>query len=53
MLLPDDEIEVIAIKNGKYWKSIMTIRDWKKFKKKAGYKYLAYEIGFSQYKTEN
>jgi hypothetical protein len=53
MLLPDTEIEIIAIKNGKYYKQIMTVWQWQHFKKKKGFRYKAYELGFSQYKTEN
>ena len=53
MLLPDDNIEIIAIKNGKYWKTIMTVREWQNFKKKKGFRYIAYEIGYSQFKLEN
>ena len=53
MLAPETEIEVIAMKNGLYWKQIMTYAEWVKIKKKRGYKYLAYEIGVSQYKLED
>lgn len=45
-------IELIASKEGKHWKILMTISEWRNFKKKPGFTYLAYQIGFSQYKLE-
>lgn len=42
-------IEVIAIKDNKAYKSIMTISEWKTLKKKKGYRYIAYQLGFSNF----
>lgn len=53
MLVDDDEIEVIAFKDNKYWKTIMTFREWKKFPRKKGFRYIAFEVGFSQFNLEN
>lgn len=53
---PDHDIEVIATKNGKHYKLEMNSSDLFNFlkdKKKEGYKYLAYQKGFSQYKLES
>lgn len=52
----DENIEVIAIKNDICKKKIMKLSHWYdliKNKPKNGFKYKAYQIGFSQYKTEN
>lgn len=50
---PDKELEVIATKDGKHYIQYMDRAEWAVFKKKKGYKYIAYQKGFSQYKLEN
>jgi len=49
LLFDDENIEIIAMKGDKIFKTIITISEWKRFKKKSGWKYVAYQIGFSQY----
>ena len=53
MLLPDTVIEIIATKNGKHYKMVMTVEQWKYKERKKKYKYQEYQLGFSQYKLEN
>ncbi len=52
-LSKDTPIEVIATKNGKHFKQVMTIAKWQSFEKKPGYSYKTYQLGFSQFQTEN
>lgn len=53
MLEDSEKVEVIASKDGKDYKSIMIFGLWKVLKKKNGFSYRAYQIGFSQFKLEN
>lgn len=46
-------IEVIALKNGLYYRSVMTVLEYRNFKKKSGFSYSCYELGFSQFKIEH
>lgn len=50
LLRPETKIEVVAIKNGKaISKKEMTILEWESLSRKQGFKYYAYQKGFSQY----
>jgi hypothetical protein len=50
--LPQDtEIEVIAKKGETVVKKIMTIKEFKEIKRKKGWEYSSFQIGFSKYKT--
>jgi len=53
ILSPDTTIEVIATKNGKHYKQVMTMEKWQSFEKKPGFTYQTFQAGFSQFKTEN
>ena len=53
MLPPDTVIEIIATKEGKHYKMIMTVAEWKVKERKPNYKYQSFQLGFSQYKLEN
>lgn len=53
MLEDSIEIEIIAIKGEICHKMIMTLLNWKSFKRNRNYVYKAYQLGFSQYKLEN
>jgi hypothetical protein len=53
MLFPDTIIEIIAFKDNKYYKMVMTIAEWKIKPKKKGFRYQMYQLGYSQYKIEN
>lgn len=46
-------IEVIATKNGKNFKELMPLEKWKSLDRKPGFTYSAYQVGFSQFVTEN
>ena len=49
-MIPDSElIEVIAIKDNKYYKSIMTYAEYRKLKRKKGFCYLAFQLGYSAF----
>lgn len=48
----DTIIEVIRISDGNIQKKDMSLRDWKAFKKQPNVQYIAYQKGFSQFKTE-
>jgi hypothetical protein len=48
----DDIIEVIRIKGDEVIKKEMKLSDWIKLKKQIGYRYIAYQKGFSKYKLE-
>jgi hypothetical protein len=47
-------IEVIAKHktSGKYYSSTMAVEDWRKLKRKKGYWYRAFEIGYYQNKNK-
>jgi hypothetical protein len=51
-LAPETQIEVIALKNGKAYKSVMTYGKALKLDKKPGFVYRFFQINFSQFKTE-
>lgn len=49
----NEKVEVVRTKSGaKTVKKVMTVSDWLEMKKQPGYHYLAYQIGYSAYKTE-
>ena len=52
MLLPETLIEIIVTKDQKHYKIEMTVSNWKNYKKKDGFEYKAFQLGFSQYKIE-
>ena len=47
-----EELEIIATKNGKQYITYMTANEWASFKKKKGFTYIAYQKGFSGFKSE-
>lgn len=50
LLSLNSQVEIVRIDSeGGVLKKTMTYGDWKSFKKKAGYTYIAYQIGFSQF----
>ncbi len=42
-LNPETKLRVVATKEGKETESFMTVSQWREFKKKPGYTYLAYQ----------
>lgn len=52
MLPPETKIEIIATKENKHYKMIMTVAEWKMFKKKIGFKYQSFQLGFSKFSLE-
>lgn len=49
---PDTVIEIIATKDGKHYKMIMTVAEWAVKPKNRKFKYQMFQLGFSQYKLE-
>lgn len=50
------ELEIIATKDDKHYISFMNSIEWLNFRKnkmKPGFRYIAYQKGFSSYKLEN
>lgn len=47
-----EELEIIASKDGKRYMTYMTANEWAVFEKKKGFKYIAYQKGFSGFKPE-
>jgi hypothetical protein len=52
-LAPETMIEVIAERQGKYYLSEMSYREWLVLKRKSGFSYRAYQKGFHQFVLEN
>lgn len=50
-IAPETKIEVIAIKGTKVFKTKKTLKQARKMKRKKGFKYLFYQVGFSQFKN--
>ncbi len=42
-LNPETKLRIVATKNGEETTSFMTVQEWREFKKKPGYTYLAYQ----------
>lgn len=42
-LNPETKLRIVATKNGNETESFMTVSQWREFKKKPGYTYLAYQ----------
>ncbi|HET8837892.1 MAG TPA: hypothetical protein VFM82_02735 [Flavobacteriaceae bacterium] len=50
--IPETEtIEIIAIGEGKVFKTTKTLKQALKMNKKPGFKYIYYQVGFSQFKN--
>ena len=47
----DTMIELVAIRNGKAFKKVLPYGEALKVKRKEGWKYIHYQLGFSQFKN--
>tara|TARA_R110002049_G_C9175744_1_gene562597 strand:- start:874 stop:1041 length:168 start_codon:yes stop_codon:yes gene_type:complete len=47
---PDEIIEVVRIKGSQVIKKQMTVKQWHELDKQKGYRYIAGQVGFLQYK---